>query len=60
VKEKPESDVGAAKKPYTKPAVAKVPLAPEEAVLGACKSPSARGPVQTPCNRFLMCRTLGS
>ncbi|MCX8036115.1 MAG: hypothetical protein N3D11_03480 [Candidatus Sumerlaeia bacterium] len=32
------------KKPYEKPQIAKVPLRPEEAVLGACKTTSGVGP----------------
>jgi len=60
VKDQPEPAANTGKKPYTKPAVAKVPLIPEEAVLGACKSTSTRGPIQSRCNRFIACSTIGS
>ena len=45
-----------ARKRYTRPVVKRVHLKPEEAVLGGCKIPGKRGPVQagcgvvTPCN----------
>jgi hypothetical protein len=58
--DKLEPEAQARKKPYTKPAVAKVPLAPEEAVLGACKSGSTRGPVAIRCSTPFACRTIGS
>ena len=32
------------KRPYKKPALIKVPLRPEEAVLGSCKSDAPAGP----------------
>jgi hypothetical protein len=49
------------KKPYAKPEVTEVPLRPEEAVLGNCKTSSTNGP--TPghlCNYLGMCNTIGS
>lgn len=55
-----ECDSSSGKKPYTKPAVAKVPLAPEEAVLASCKTASAKGPLQGKCNKPSTCRTIGS
>ncbi len=33
------------KKPYQKPTLHRVPLKPEEAVLGSCKSASISGPM---------------
>jgi hypothetical protein len=43
------------KKPYVKPELKKIPLAPEEACLGYCKTSSAAGPLgactgPTPCH----------
>jgi len=38
------------RKPYTKPAIQEVPLRPEEAVLGACKTSSVSGPAQGMCS----------
>lgn len=38
---------GKGKKPYAKPEVTQVPLRPEEAVLGACKTASGSGPTGT-------------
>ena len=60
MKDERESDVSSGKRPYTKPAVTKVPLIPEEAVLGACKSSIAKGPVQKKCSAPIACRTIGS
>jgi len=37
------------KRPYTKPEIQEVPLRPEEAVLGACKTATASGPAQARC-----------
>jgi hypothetical protein len=39
----------AAKKPYTKPQIQEVPLRPDEAVLGNCKTASTSGPAQHRC-----------
>ena len=49
----------ASKRPYQKPKVRQVPLRPEEAVLGGCKTASdaALGNPSPPCN---FCSTLGS
>ena len=38
-----------AKRSYTKPAVKRVPLRPEEAVLGACKVSGSFGPTAVNC-----------
>jgi hypothetical protein len=48
------------KKPYVKPEVKEVPLRPEEAVLGACKSNGQAGPAQATCAVPAPCATLGS
>ncbi len=48
------------KKPYEKPVLKKVPLNPEEAVLGFCKTSNKRGPVRGSCGRPVSCRRLGS
>ena len=37
------------KKPYTKPEIQEVPLRPDEAVLGGCKTASVSGPAQHRC-----------
>jgi hypothetical protein len=48
------------KKPYEKPEVRRVPLRPEEAVLGFCKSVSIAGPLYSPCTTSLTCPQSGS
>ena len=50
------------KKPYSAPAVEKVPLRPEEAVLGACKSTLVAGPMSGRCKPPAIppCSSLGS
>ena len=40
------------KKQYLRPEVTQVPLRPDEAVLGACKSASVAGPVAAACTQF--------
>jgi hypothetical protein len=47
------------KKPYVKPQVTQVPLRPEEAVLGNCKSATNSGPVSAMCTNT-SCMTIGS
>lgn len=47
------------KKPYMKPEVTQVPLRPEEAVLGACKTVSVSGPFTADCGAF-MCQAVQS
>ena len=37
------------KRPYAKPQIQEVPLRPEEAVLGACKTGGVSGPAQAKC-----------
>jgi hypothetical protein len=37
------------KKPYAKPQIQEVPLRPDEAVLGGCKTASSSGPAQHRC-----------
>ena len=49
-----------ARKPYEKPSIKVVPLRPEEAVLGNCKTGSNSGPLQSLCNSPAACSTLGS
>jgi hypothetical protein len=48
----------AAKKPYAKPQIQEVPLRPEEAVLGACKTASISGPAQAKCSFPSSCSSL--
>lgn len=46
----PPDDQPPARKPYEAPVIAEVPLRPEEAVLGACKTSSRSGPAQVRCS----------
>lgn len=48
------------KKPYEKPAIAEVPLRPEEAVLGNCKTVAVSGPAMADCSFFGGCSSMGS
>ena len=48
------------KKFYTKPEIRKVPLRPQESVLGFCKNNNVRGPQIGSCERPGLCLTLGS
>jgi hypothetical protein len=49
------------KRPYRKPEVIQVPLRPEEAVLGHCKSNANAGPGgSSNCHPFGNCFSLGS
>jgi hypothetical protein len=47
------------KKPYVKPEVTQVPLRPDEAVLGNCKSAGVTGPASMNCGT-MVCSTVGS
>lgn len=47
------------KKPYVKPEVKQVPLRPEEAVLGFCKTTVVAGPLSSAC-ATLSCLSNGS
>lgn len=44
-----------ARKPYLKPSVKKVPLRPDEAVLGGCKKSLQGGPIQADCTSPAAC-----
>jgi len=46
------------RKPYVKPQVQEVPLRPEEAVLGACKTSGRSGPAQFRCSTPAPCSSL--
>lgn len=48
------------KKPYSKPDIKKVPLRPEEAVLGFCKTSGQFGPGSSGCQTPAPCSGLGS
>lgn len=50
----------ALRKSYTKPQIQQVPLRPEEAVLGACKTSTVSGPAQATCNSPAPCSSSGS
>ena len=47
------------KKPYSRPELKSVPLRPEEAVLGNCKTSSTSGPATSDCATFV-CSSVGS
>ena len=49
------------KRSYQKPALIQVPLRPEEAVLGNCKTHTSAGPSNTTCHRSSgNCKGIGS
>jgi hypothetical protein len=48
------------KKPYAKPQIQEVPLRPDEAVLGGCKTSSTAGPGQHRCSTPSACSSLTS
>lgn len=48
------------KLPYARPVLRKVPLRPEEAVLGFCKSSNAAGPSGANCIPIGPCNTQGT
>lgn len=54
--EPPETD----RRPYKKPEITQVPLRPEEAVLGACKTRNTSGPGQATCRAPAACSSIGS
>jgi hypothetical protein len=43
------------KRPYAKPEIQEVPLRPDEAVLGGCKTSSGSGPAQARCTHPASC-----
>ncbi|MGH9142640.1 MAG: hypothetical protein ACRD2I_16035 [Vicinamibacterales bacterium] len=43
------------KRPYAKPQIQEVPLRPDEAVLGGCKTSSGSGPAQLRCTMPSSC-----
>jgi len=47
------------KKPYETPALGKVSLQPEDAVLGKCKNSTHSGPIASNCVT-LSCKSIGS
>jgi hypothetical protein len=49
-----------ARKPYVKPQIQEVPLRPEEAVLGGCKTASKSGSTQFRCNAPKKCSSTTS
>lgn len=48
------------RKPYVKPQIQEVPLRPEEAVLGGCKTPNFSGPTQFRCTMPAPCSSTTS
>jgi hypothetical protein len=48
------------KKAYTKPQIQEVPLRPDEAVLGGCKTSSKSGPSQSRCTSPFNCSSATS
>jgi hypothetical protein len=55
-----ESAAQRLRKPYAAPAVERVPLRPDEAVLGGCKSTATSGPRGFACRAVGVCSTQGS
>jgi hypothetical protein len=55
-KDQPEGE----KRPYAKPQIQEVPLRPDEAVLGGCKTASTSGATQHRCNSPSSCAALTS
>jgi hypothetical protein len=55
-----ETTFQVAKKKYEPPALLKISLRPEEAVLGNCKTSRVAGPVSFSCSAVGPCRTVGS
>lgn len=47
-------------KPYVRPRISEIPLRPEEAVLGLCKTTSTAGPLQSACISTTTCSSAGS
>ena len=48
------------KKTYAQPVLMRIPLRPEEAVLGFCKTASTGGPLQGVCTSPTVCSSPGS
>ena len=48
------------RKPYKKPEIKKIPLRPQETVLGFCKTSHSTGPVRGTCTRPGNCLIEGS
>jgi hypothetical protein len=48
------------RRPFEPPAVQRIALRPEEAVLGACKTGSSGGPRASRCRSVATCSTIGS
>lgn len=48
------------KRPYHKPEVVQIPLRPDEAVLGNCKTPNVTGPSAPNCGGGANCMSIGS
>jgi len=48
------------KRPYTKPQIQEVPLRPDEAVLGNCKTGAVSGPAQHRCTTPSNCSSAAS
>ena len=49
---------GEPRKSYVKPEIQEVPLRPEEAVLGSCKTSGKSGPAQAKCSTPASCSSL--
>jgi len=56
----PGSERSHTRRSYVKPAMKRVVLKPEEAVLGACKATGRFGPTAGDCHQPLNCSGLGS
>jgi hypothetical protein len=53
MKDRSEKGAMQRRKPYSKPEVRQIPLRPEEAVLGGCKSATQAGVAHATCNDFI-------
>jgi hypothetical protein len=56
----PGREKNKAERSYVKPAMKRVVLKPEEAVLGACKATGTFGPTAGNCNQPFSCSAIGS
>jgi hypothetical protein len=56
----PKNQAESEKRPYAKPQIQEVPLRPDEAVLGGCKTAGLSGATQHRCNAPSACAALTS
>ena len=56
--ERAQDEPAEGKKPYNRPEIQEVPLRPEEAILGGCKTATVSGPAQHRCDSPGPCSSL--